>query len=754
MGADYYGAPGDESILLNHALLFLPLGSREIVPDLSPYTGELRAIFARDGVRAASKFAMAKGGPLGHEGLVFTDPFHPGYTLKITAPAGDAPVKPDGYLRTTDFTTGEVSARWRDASGTQDRRLFVSRPDNVAVFRLRGSDGVSVDLRIDDIPESRVRAYTLNRRIPADSPAAAANALVHQEVSATASGMTLHNIYTQGKGGYDGSLRMIVRGGKVTAAGTVVSIRGAGEILILSRLVPFTDPASSNLADLASSLNALPADYDALLARHAKIHGELFNRVSVDFEATAADRRLTTDELLARAARDKKLSPALLEKIHDGSRYVILCASGIRPPNLQGIWSGTWQPAWSGDYTLDTNLQLAIAHALSSGTPELLRGYFDLIEASLPDWRLNARNLWGARGIMAPIRESNTGKSLHWSDRFQGGIFWTAGAGWLGNWFYDYYLYTGDRDFLAKHTVPYLKEVAAFYEDFLVTDPDGTLRFTPSYSPENGTFANSTMDIAVARQVFTNLIAACRELKIEAASIPRWETLLAHLPAYRIADNGELLEWAGPAVPNQDNHRHMSHLYPLQYSFEFDPATTATLWAASEKAYEARLDTWFRNPENTAEKKINETSTHGRMHLALAAARLGRPADVSEILTRLVTGGAVLPSMATSHYEQGRTFNMDANGALPEIIHDCLAFSLPGRLDLLPALPAELPSGTIRGLRLRGAVTIDELTWSPHKVALTLRSLHEQTLVVTLSGRTQSVHLPADESVSLTLPRP
>ena len=45
-------------------------------------------------------------------------------------------------------------------------------------------------------------------------------------------------------------------------------------------------------------------------------------------------------------------NPALIEKIFDAARYNVICATGINPPNLQGIWGATMTPPWSGDYTL------------------------------------------------------------------------------------------------------------------------------------------------------------------------------------------------------------------------------------------------------------------------------------------------------------------------------------------------------------------------------------------------------------------
>ena len=41
------------------------------------------------------------------------------------------------------------------------------------------------------------------------------------------------------------------------------------------------------------------------------------------------------------------------------------------------------------------------------------------------------------------------------------------------------------------------------------------MAFIPSYNPETGCGINATMDIAVAREVLSKLIAACRELQIE-----------------------------------------------------------------------------------------------------------------------------------------------------------------------------------------------------------------------------------------------
>ena len=139
--------------------------------------------------------------------------------------------------------------------------------------------------------------------------------------------------------------------------------------------------------------------------------------------------------------------------------------------------------------------------------------------------------------------------------------------------YYDYYLYTGDRDFLVQRVIPFMKEVVDFYEDFLTLGPDGTLVSSPSTSPENTAnpgynqgsqlriSINATMDIAVAREVFTHLAEACDETG-DAAESARCRRMLAQMPEYQINEDGAVKEWMHPDFLDNYRHRHQSHLYP------------------------------------------------------------------------------------------------------------------------------------------------------------------------------------------------
>ena len=414
-----------------------------------------------------------------------------------------------------------------------------------------------------------------------------------------------------------------------------------------------------------------------------------------------AERGLSSETLLDLAKKENRLPAALLERMYDAGRYVFICSAGPQtPPNLFGIWTGTWSPAWSGDYTLDTNIQLDIESCFSGNMAECMEGYFKLLESFVPEMQVNAKNLYGCRGIMSGSRASNTGLHLHWGNGWPG-QFWTPGAPWLAHWFYDYYQYTGDKEFLAKRAVPFMKECALFYEDFLkgTENASGKYRFSPSYSAENGMADNSTQDISIARELLTNLIAACETLGIEPTGVQRWKAMRAKLPPYQINEQGQLKEWAIPGKGENNNHRHLMHLYGAFESPEFSEEADPRLFEAARVALRNRL------------KAARETATHGRMHMGLAATTLGMANEAYGRLKLMATDRSMYPSMVTAHNDGPSILCDDGNGSIPEIVNRMVVQSQPGLLRLLPAIPDALPQGTLSGTRARQQIGVDSVHW-------------------------------------------
>ena len=95
---------------------------------------------------------------------------------------------------------------------------------------------------------------------------------------------------------------------------------------------------------------------------------------------------------------------------------------------------------------------------------------------------------------------------------------------------------------------------------------------------------NATMDIAAARHALSAAVEACARLGIEDAAVGRWQHLLKEPPPYVVDSRGALAEWAWPGLVTADDHRHVSHLYPVWPLHEITPDGTPELAAAAHRS--------------------------------------------------------------------------------------------------------------------------------------------------------------------------
>jgi len=707
IGTVVYGEPTKTMVAFNHERLYLPQRHPQI-PDLGKTFPEVRRIIREKGHNAAKAFSMQQAAKQKHFNF-HSDPFHLAFELKLEM-LGKGMVT--NYLRTTDFQTGEVSTHWSDDEGKYVQKIFVSRSDNIALLSIKRPNAKPLQLTITATPIT--------------------HKLIDSELNVNKEWITYCNAYKESQGGYDNVIRLITKGGNVKVDDGKLVVTDTDEVLLVTKIERYEKLKEGSVDVLKKSLRDLPKDYNKLLKPHVAQHSEIFNRVRLDLGG-GEDHRLTSEELLkmAKASGYKKVPVALLEKLYDASRFYFICSAGETPPNLQGIWNGVFTAPWNGTYTYDTNVQNAIDSALSGNMKEGMDGFFRMIESHVPDWRINAQKLFGCRGVAAPIVGSpTTGLNLHFGGHWPA-QFWTGGAGWLVSYFYDYYRFTGDKEFLAKRVVPLMKEVALFYEDFLIEkDASGHYIYRPSSSPEYGMVTmsdNSTFDIAIAKELLTNLIAACEELEIEQENIGKWQAILKNMPPYQIGPNGDLPEWSDGTFRHFYNHRHYSPFYPIFRSFEFSPETTPKLWEVAKvtlekkKKQRSRSGDWKGIP-------------FGRVFHAQSAAYLGQGNEVEEILNSMTD--RVYPSLHMSLKTNGGIFNFDGNGAYPDIINRSLAFSLNGTLDLLRSVPPGWSKGSIRGILARGQIKINHLQWDQTTgvIQLELISGIDQEITLRLPG--------------------
>ncbi|MEU4774359.1 glycoside hydrolase N-terminal domain-containing protein [Micromonospora sp. NPDC023644] len=708
-GIMVYGRPHAERIIVNHHRFVLPNGTRDArPPQLAALLPRIRELILA-GRRAEASRLLAGDGV-----LRWTQSFHPGFALTIDAvdpgPVGD-------YRRRTEFTTGEVVVEW--AGGR--RRSFVSRADALVVTHVdAGPCEVGVTGDLPGRPESvRYRAAAYRR-----------GDLVFLRVRGR---------YPDAGGAYGFEGLTLLRGDVAVVGDDRVAVRGPALLTtVLDR--PDTPPwRTGDLEDLLAGHAG--DDYETLLARHVALHGRAYRRVSLDLGVPAAQRQLPVGELIAAQNADPDtLRPALLERLFHAGRYLLLSSSGVLPPRLTGLWLGSWDAAWAGDFTTDANLNLQLAGANVGALPEVTAAHANLVRGQVDDWRRNARAIYGARGLLAPSRTDGEHGHLFHLHADWPFAAWLPGAHWLLHPLHEHHLVTGAP---LGEVAGWLAEVADFFTDFLtVTDEAGTVVVVPSYSAETGprdergrpvhVAVNATMDIAAARH-------ALRTAE-EVTGSERWAGLRRRLPAYRVDERGALAEWAWPGYHGDDDHRHVSHLYPVWPLDEVNPDDTPELARAAHRALALRGD------ENL--------SAHGSLHRALAAARLRDGPLTAANLLKILGNDMFFRSLMSAHNPGLVTYNADAAHALPAVLIESLVQSRPGLLRLLPAALPGLGAGVLRGVACRGRVGVEELSWSAGRVRARLVSPVAQRLTVRSPYGGRDVDLVAATPVEVTFTAP
>ncbi|KJK43013.1 lectin, partial [Lentzea aerocolonigenes] len=587
-------------------------------------------------------------------------------------------------------------------------RAFVSRADKVIVHELLPAPGRTIDT-------------TLSVSTALEGAPSSVTYATLATISNGNGHLNLRGTYPSGQGafGYEGVTRVVATGGTVTANGATIVVAGATKLLLLTKLDRYESPAW-DAEPLHAALATIGTDYAALLSRHTAIHTEIYDRSRLDLNVSDADRRLSTSELITRQNNNKSvIDLALLERLYDSGRYLFISSSGVLPPRLTGIWTGTWSGAWADDFTTDANVNLQVAGGNILDTTEAMQGYFTLILGQLAHWRTNARNLYGARGFLAPSRtDGEYGHMLHFD------------SSWPGLYpLLEYYEVTGDQAFLRDQLGPALMELALFYEDFLTrTDSSGKVVFVPSFSMENAPgntgvalSVNATGEIMAGKHALQAAIFAATTLGVEQDGVRRWKALLAKMPSYRTNGDGALAEWSWPGLNDQYDHRHVQHLYGAWPLHEINPEETPNLVRTGLRALEVRGD--------------QNISAHGSLHRALAGARLKDGGKVYDNLRKIIGNNMVFRSLMTSHNPNLDIYNADAANAIPGVLGEALLYSRPGVLELLPALPGQLTKGTITGLRARGRIHVHSLSWdlAARTVSASITSDIDQT--VTLISR-------------------
>ncbi len=623
-----------------------------------------------------------------------------------------------GYRRALDLDTGTATVEYAQAGIRYRREVFASWPAQAIVIRLSAGKPRSISFEAS-----------------LTSPHAAAQA------KSGAQGIVLSGAVADSAIRFEARLSVLASGGSQEARDGKVIVSGADSaVLILAASTNFrnfrdvsADPAQRNEAVLAALRGK---SWDALHAAHVSDHQRLFRRVSLDLGSTPAEA-LPTDERIRAFASGS--DPQFVALLFQFGRYLLIASSrpGGQPANLQGLWNDSLRPAWDSKYTVNINTEMNYWPAEVTNLAECHLPLFDALKEVAESGGRTAKQQYNARGWVlhhnfdlwrgtAPINASNHG-------------IWQTGGAWLAQHLWEHYLYTGDREFLRATAYPLMRGAALFFVDALVQHPSRPWLITgPSNSPEQGGLVmGPTMDHQIVRGLFGSVIAASRVLDTDAALREQLLDLRKRIAPNQIGRYGQLQEWLEDVDDPKNQHRHVSHLWGVYPGAEITPFGTPDLFAAARKSLDFRGDA------------ATGWSMGWKLNLW---ARFLDGAHAWRILRNLVQpasdrSAGLYPNLFDAHPPFQIDGNFGAAAAIAEMLmqsHD--PYAAPDTLSavqsggaafvhLLPALPPELPDGSVTGLRARGGIGVD-MEWRSGRLArAVLRARSSIPLRVRYAGR-------------------
>lgn len=674
VGANVYGGASEEKILINDASLNW-MGRTTVVPDVSVKIKDARKLIDNGefmNAQAVLPTALEQKN------------FHPQAEYPLPMCELDMHFNQSeittGYTRTLDMEKGEANVTYSVLGTTYKRDLFVSRADNVVAYRISKQGGGSINMRLKVALMHRVNARTYEGtcNMPEGATAKYDKQFVcwacRNEDNGTDYGVVA---------------KLTVLGGSVRPEKDFVEIVNAQQVFVL--LKTFVNGSREReWNNLKTQLTNIKDSYDKLLKNHVALHSKLYN--SVDVKLGASTDRKIEDLLLD--ADSSIMTPQLAEKIYKFSRYLMVAATADDGSLLSpvGLWNGCYKP-YRAFKCANGELQTSLLHTLQGNMFGNIEKTFDYFERSIGDYRNNAQRLFGCRGIVVPtIAAPNTGR-LGSSDVFA--IHFTGCGAWLSNFYYKYAKISQNAKFLKNRLIPFMKEVALFYEDYFTYSQNG-LEISPSALPmriadsykitDRPVIAkNSMLDFALARDLFSNLIEACKACGVK-GDVDLWQKFVKDIPDGQLASDGTFKEFVNSII-----------------SVDYTGISNGTLYNAyfGDKVNCLSDDAVIEPYIATADKKRGEPSSQNSYNMTVLGsvyARLGEGDKANLCLTNAVRGCAINNLVLVDKDWRGMgicgsgvwtPIQLQSNMVFANVVQQMLMYSQNDDIVIFPALPTD-----------------------------------------------------------------
>lgn len=669
------------------------------------------------------------------------------------------------YKRQLDLETGLATVSYTTSGGTVNRESFVSHPAGVAVTRIETKgDPQHLTLSLQSPHPHKVRVESANKIILSGYlPYHVKPHFYNKDRDGRPLGPEEIVSYDPNRGmRFEIHLCVRIRDGQIKATDNAIHISNSQTIEIFMATGssfngwdkdPVKEGLDSSLLPSANLESALAKSYASLRTEHIADHESLFNRFSLQLGRAQLSTHDTDDQIKSFSETE---DPNLITLLCQYGRYLMIAGSrpGTQALNLQGIWSDYVRPPWNCNYTTNINVQMNYWPAELMNLSECHEPMIDLARELSESGRAVADANYGARGWVADHNTDLWRISCPVGDFGMGNpkcSIWPLAGAWFCQHVFEHYAHGLDENYLRDTAWPIMKSAVEFFLDYLIEDDSGQLVTAPSTSPENefqyapgkraGVAIASTMDMSLLRELFSNCIVACEVLNVDPVFKSELESASSRLRKPRIGQYGHLTEWSEDWDDPKDKHRHVSHLYGLYPGNEFTVERTPNLVDAARKSLELRGDDatgwslgwkvnlWARLRDGEHAYKILKT--------------LLRPVHNEQ--DDQVTGGGLYGNLFDAH----PPFQIDGNFGASAGIVEMLVQKIDSTIFLLPATPKQWDCGHIKGVRLKGGITID-FSWENSAVTLcqiTTKKISE--LRLSANGKIQEIMVLPDCPTSI-----
>jgi alpha-L-fucosidase 2 len=623
------------------------------------------------------------------------------------------------YRRWLDLDTATHTTEYESDGVKYRREVIVSHPDRALFLRITADKPAKINARVRLTSQHKASTTTIT-----------GNDRLVLKGQVEADGIRFESI-----------AKVETSGGSVAENNGAVQVSNADQLLV--RLVAATnftnfrditgDPAARSAKLLE---NASGKSWEKLRAAHLADHQALFRRMDIDLGTTPESLSPTNQRIVNYL---KGNDPQLAALTFQYGRYLLIGSSraGGQPSTLQGIWNDSLKPAWDSKYTCNINTQMNYWPAEPANLAECAEPLYDALGELMASGRETAREHYAAPGWVlhhnfdiwrgtAPINASNHG-------------IWPTGGAWLCHQLWEHYLFTGDRKFLKEKAYPIIRDSAVFFAAYLIEDPvTKTLISGPSNSPEQGGLVmGPSMDHQIIRSLFRITAEAADLLKTDKEFVAKLSEMTPRISPNRIGKYGQLQEWMDDRDDPNNKHRHVSHLWAVYPGTDITSRDTDFFKAARQSLIHRgdaatgwsmgwKINLWARFLDGD--------------HAYLILRNLLQPVGGKESFH---SGGGMYPNLFDAH----PPFQIDGNfGAASGIAEMLLQSHLRDEnghfiLQILPALPSNWPTGSIKGLRARGGLEVD-LAWKDGKpTTVTLRSAKGGTAVLSHGSSNRKITL-------------